>query len=109
MLEYNHKICFSIEPLKECPEGTSPVENQQQQSNDYISSEEQQQPGQQQQQQQKRGKKMSFVCLPRSSSEARRLQRQARRGVIVSQDNNINGHSPNFIQQVKEPSKCVRY
>jgi len=98
VLEYNHEICFSVEAVKMCPEGSSPVENQ---SSAYGTDEEEQQP----QQQQRNGKSVPFICLERSSSEARRLQRQARRGVIVD----TSGHQPRFVQQVKPATACIRY
>jgi len=107
VLEYNHEICFSSQPVKQCPEGTSPVENQRQSSGyGTDEDEERQQPsGQSQQQQQRGGKSVPFICLERSSLEARRLQRQARRGVNVD----TSGHQPSFTKPVKVPSACIRY
>jgi len=109
VIEYNNMICFSTQPVKQCPEGTHPAQQQQdqqqQQGNDYSgSSQEQQQRGQQQQQQPGQ-KKMQFSCLPRSSIEARRLQRQARQGAVVD----VSSYTPSFVENVKQPQRCVRY
>jgi len=79
VIEKMDKLCFSVEPVATCPEGTSP----------------------QQQQQQKR---VPFTCMERSSTEARRLQRQARQGVA-----DTSGKEPVFTQDVRVPGKCVRY
>lgn len=103
VIEYNHMICFSIQPVKQCPEGTHPAQDQQQGQIDYSNgSQEQQRQGQQQLQGQK---KMQFACLPRSSIEARRLQRQARQGVVVD----VSSYTPSFVESVKQPQRCVRY
>jgi len=104
VIEYNHKICFSVEPVRQCPEGTTPAGADGQPQNGSASNEEDT-PKQQQQQQQKQGKKMQFTCLPRSSVEARRLQRQARRGVVVD----VSALSPSFVDNVKQPQSCIRY
>jgi hypothetical protein len=105
VIEYNQMICFSTSPVKQCPEGTHPAQerDQQQQTSDYSggSSQEQKQQGQQKPGQ----KKMQFACLPRSSIEARRLQRQARQGVVVD----VSAYTPSFVESVKQPQRCVRY
>jgi hypothetical protein len=108
VIEYSGMICFSTSPVKQCPEGTWPDNNNDQNQpngdNDYSGE-------QQQQQQQGRpspaqgGKKVQFACLPRSSLEARRLQRQARQGAVVD----VSGQQPSFVEAINQPTSCVRY
>jgi len=69
MIEYNHKVCFSKSPVKQCPEGSSPATNNQ-------GSEEKQ-------------AKVQFTCLQRSSTEARQMARLVRR--LGSQARNGEG------------------
>jgi len=90
VIEFNHKICFSAQPVKQCPEGTSSVDEVDETS---------------QTQQQQQAKKIQFICLSRSSSEARRLQRQAREGVNVD----LPDQSPTFVEAVAQPTRCVAY
>jgi len=97
--ESSDKICFSMTPVKQCPEGTSPTN---QQSSDGSS--EQQRGGQQQGGQERKTRKVAFTCFERSDSEARRLQRQARNGVA-----DTSGREASFTKQVPVPSKCIRY
>lgn len=80
VVEYQHKVCFSTEPVKKCPQGTRPDE----QSTEEAS--------------------VKFFCLERSSTEARRLQRQAREGKVISSE----GRSPSFTEQVSQPTKCQK-
>jgi len=80
VVEYQHKVCFSTEPVKKCPQGTRPDE----QSTEEAS--------------------VKFFCLERSSTEARRLQRQAREGKVISPE----GRSPSFTEQVSQPTKCQK-
>jgi hypothetical protein len=103
VIEYNHKICFSVDPVRQCPEGTTPAGADGQPQ--YGSASNEEDTPKQQPQQQKQGKKMQFTCLPRSSVEARRLQRQARRGVVVD----VSALSPSFVENVKQPQSCIRY
>jgi hypothetical protein len=101
--ERPHEICFSAEPVKQCPEGTTSAD---QAGNQGYSSEEQS--GQQQGGQQQRGsttKRVTFICKDRSTSEARQLQRQVRREGVV----HINGQTPSFTKEVRVPGKCIRY
>jgi len=92
VIEYNHKICFSVEPVKQCPEGTAPASNNNNNNDDEDDD-------------QSTDKKTQFACLSRSSIDARRLQRQARRGVIID----IPDQAPSFIENVKQPLRCVQY
>jgi hypothetical protein len=87
VVETHQEICFSVEPIKLCPAGTTPAEQGSQE------------------QQQRNTRKVPFFCLERSSSEARRLQRQARSGEVVS----ANGRAPDFTRDVRVPGKCIRY
>jgi hypothetical protein len=96
VIEYNHKICFSTKPVKQCPEGTTSAHNYQQDNS-----------GERQQgQKSKSVVKMAFACLDRSSVDARRMARQARRGVVVELDSE---NQPNFREDVQQPERCVRY
>jgi len=77
VMEYQHQICFSTEPVKQCPRGYAPEEEEEK-------------------------KTVKFFCLERSSSEARRLQRQVREGRIVESE----GHQQSFTEQFEQPTKC---
>jgi len=101
--EKRHEICFSAEPVKVCPQGTTPAE-QGNSGSDYDS-QEQQQGRQQQKQQGNNTRRVSFICVDRSSLEARRLQRQARRDGVAD----TSGQTPSFAKEVRVPSKCIRY
>ena len=95
----NHKICFSTQPVKQCPEGTHPVRSQNEEPiSDYSSNEQQGSTGS--------AKKVPFACLDRSQPEARRLQRQVRQGLVVEKS---DLPKPNFSEVVKQPTGCVRY
>jgi len=78
-LEYAQKLCFSVKPVKKCPQGTVP--------------DEQSEPTE---------VKTQFFCLERHSAQARRLQRQARQGNIVD----ASGFQPSFYDSVQQPTKC---
>jgi hypothetical protein len=81
VMEYNHKICFSLKPVKACPEESYPQET--------------------------KTSKISFSCLDRSSEEARRLLRQARRQsgpVDLPEDSKIS-----FVESITVPTTCVSY
>lgn len=88
VIEQHNRLCFSTVPVKTCPEGTTPADN-----NGPISGEE------------KDGRKVQFACLPRSSLEGRRLQRLARQGAIVD----VSSLTPNFVDTVSQPTSCRRY
>jgi len=79
VIEYQQKICFSTEPVKRCPKGSSPDQSSE---NKEV--------------------KVKFFCLDRSSSEARRLLRQVRQGEIVQQEN----RPQSFVEDVQEPTRC---
>jgi len=89
VIEFNHKICFSAQPVKQCPEGTRPTDDNEDDSGKS----------------QKQKKMQQFICLSRSSTEARRLQRQARQGVNVDLPN----QSPSLVEAVAQPTRCLAY
>lgn len=78
-LEYAQKLCFSVKPVKKCPQGTTPDEQSEPQE-----------------------VKIQFFCLERHSAQARRLQRQVRQGKIVDPSN----FQPSFYDTVEQPTKC---
>lgn len=102
------KICFSMEPVKQCPRGTYPA-NEQDSDFGYGSSNEQSQQRNQKREKKddKQGgsKKVKFACLNRSSEEARRLLREVRRGEVLD----MSEHKPTMTEQVQQPQKCRRY
>lgn len=79
VIEYQQKICFSVEPVKRCPKGSSPDEDSQ---NKQV--------------------KVQFFCLERSSTEARRLLREVRQGQTVQSE----GRQQSFVEEVEEPTRC---
>uniref|UniRef100_A0A183C9B1 Vitellogenin n=1 Tax=Globodera pallida TaxID=36090 RepID=A0A183C9B1_GLOPA len=99
--EQNHAVCFSTEPVKQCPRGFSPYDS------DYSSDDDEVEQQQQQQQQQnvKKSKKVSFVCMDRAGSETRRLLRTLRRGQRVV---NVSARGASFTETVDEPQQCWR-
>jgi hypothetical protein len=80
VMEYNHKICFSVKPIKTCPEDSYPGETKEQ--------------------------KVSFTCMDRSSAEARRLLREARRtdGPI-----DLPNTKSSFAETISVPQNCIVY
>jgi hypothetical protein len=80
VMEYNHKICFSVKPVKACPEDSYPGETKEQ--------------------------KVSFTCMDRSNTDARRLLREARRtnGPIE-----LPTTKSSFAETISVPSTCVVY
>jgi len=79
IIEYQHRLCFSTQPVKKCPRNSQPDENAEQKKIN-----------------------VEFFCLDRTSSEARRLQRQVRNGEQIEAE----GRAPSFTEQLKEPTKC---
>jgi hypothetical protein len=79
VIEYQQKICFSNEPVKRCPKGSSPNENAE--TNQM---------------------KVQFFCLERSSTEARRLLRNVRKGQNVQSE----GRPQSFVEEINEPTRC---
>jgi len=79
VIEYNQKICFSEKPIKECPRGTYATEEKEQ--------------------------KVKYLCYKRTSSEGRRLLREAQRSTILE----LPKQNPSFTENVQIPVKCEVY
>lgn len=77
VMEYNHKLCFSLKAVKECPRGTFAEKTER--------------------------SKVQFTCLDRSSPRTRRLVRQARREDITSQ---LENFKPSFAETLKFATSC---
>uniref|UniRef100_A0A183C2D0 Vitellogenin n=1 Tax=Globodera pallida TaxID=36090 RepID=A0A183C2D0_GLOPA len=97
--EQNHAVCFSTQPVKQCPSGAYSYSSM---SSDYGSDEEEDSNNDEQQNEQK-SKKVSFVCMERSDQETRRLLRLLRQGQRVV---NVSGHGASFTETVNEPQQC---
>ncbi|KAI1715752.1 lipoprotein amino terminal region domain-containing protein [Ditylenchus destructor] len=80
VLEYGHQACFSVKPVKQCPRGTSPADEQQSDN-------------------------AKFVCLNRSDPETRRMLQNARRGKIVD----TSRLQPSSVNAIREPTRCIVY
>jgi hypothetical protein len=80
VMEYNHKICFSMKPVRECPRSRYPTIK----TNNI---------------------KVQFACLSRDSLQARRLIRQLKSEQVLE----VSGLSPSFVETVKSPTKCVQF
>uniref|UniRef100_A0AC35EYS7 Uncharacterized protein n=1 Tax=Panagrolaimus sp. PS1159 TaxID=55785 RepID=A0AC35EYS7_9BILA len=78
VMEYNHKICFSLIPVKECPRGTT-----MEKAEDI---------------------KILFTCKDRSSTEVRRLLRKAKSKDITQQ---LEFNKPSFVETVRSARTCV--
>jgi hypothetical protein len=81
VMEYNHKICFSDKPVKECPRGTENDETKEQ--------------------------KIKYLCLERSSTEARRLLREARRNPKAILE--LPEQNPSYTETKTVPTSCRVY
>jgi len=79
-IEYAHKLCFSLSPVKKCPKGSTPDEDAQTQD-----------------------KKVQFFCLDRATSEARQMLRQVRQGKLVDVESRV----PSFVEEVRQPTRCI--
>jgi hypothetical protein len=79
---YNHKVCFSQRPVKECPKNTEPKEEKEQ--------------------------KMPFLCFSRTSTEGRRLIREAKRNPRAVLDLPTE-QNPSFIETLRIPQSCEVY
>jgi len=78
VIEYSHKLCFSIKPVKRCPRGSRAEESETKE-------------------------KVPFVCYDRNNSQARQLQRQVRQGQVAD----VEDKAPAFVETVQQPTKCV--
>uniref|UniRef100_A0A914HBT3 Vitellogenin n=1 Tax=Globodera rostochiensis TaxID=31243 RepID=A0A914HBT3_GLORO len=97
--EQNHAVCFSTQPVKQCPSGAYSYSSV---SSDYGSDEEEDSNDDEQQNEQK-SKRVSFVCMERADPETRRLLRLLRQGQRVV---NVSGHGASFTETVNEPQQC---
>jgi hypothetical protein len=79
--EFNHKVCFSDKPVKECPRRTSPKETEE--------------------------KKVKFYCFQRDSREAREYLRETRRNPKAKLD--LPEQNPSYTDSMKIPTKCSAY
>lgn len=79
-LEYNHKICFSVKPVKTCPEESYPGKTKEM--------------------------KVGFLCLDRTSSEARRLLKEAQ---LSDSFIRLPLNKPSFVVTITVPSTCEVY
>jgi hypothetical protein len=105
VIEYNHKICFSLKPIKQCPEGTMPISSPSTKDGGDDEYSDTDRDNDQQSSSGDRKEKVQFACLSRTSSEAKRLQQQAHNGVIVD----IENQKPSFVETVQQPLRCVQY
>jgi len=105
----SNKICFSMEAVKQCPRGTFEANDKSSWSygdEGYSSSGEKKHESKKYPQQGKEAKTVKFACMSRSSSEARELLRQARRGEVL----NLSTHRASLTETVGQVTgKCVRY
>jgi hypothetical protein len=82
VMEYgSSKVCFSKKPVPSCPE-------------DRHSEGE------------KKEMKIQFACLPRSSDQARRFLRRAKREQVVD---DVRDLALSFVETIRVPTKCVEY
>jgi hypothetical protein len=82
VVEYNHKVCFSEQPVKECPRRMEPKETE--------------------------SKRIKYTCLPRDSSEARQLLREARRNPKAKLDL-PQSQNPSYTEVQEIPVSCSAY
>jgi hypothetical protein len=105
------KICFSMEPVKQCPLGTFDETERKawdfsDGSDNGYESDAQNNKKQQQKGGNKGWKTVQFACLDRSTSEARQLLREARLGEVLDMSN----HRASLTESVPQSSgRCVRY
>lgn len=100
-MEMENEICFSKQPIKQCPMGTYPTgwefeEEENKNANKHFTT-----------------KNIPFICMPRSDSEARNLLNQYRQLIGNNQQqqqqlelNNYKQHS--IVEKVLEPKECRR-
>jgi hypothetical protein len=99
VIERHHEVCFSTRPVKQCPRGTVPSDRT---TSDFGSNSSEENNNDQEQTQEN---SVSFVCMNRSSSEARQLLRQSRQGQRVL---NVDGKGHSYMEKVREPKMCRR-
>uniref|UniRef100_A0A915CDH7 Vitellogenin-6 n=2 Tax=Parascaris TaxID=6254 RepID=A0A915CDH7_PARUN len=77
IIEYNNEVCFSMKPVKECPQRTYAREEN------------------------KTQRKVSFACLPRTTYETTKLLNRAYFEVL-----NMNKYKASFTEEVSFPETC---
>lgn len=103
VLEMNHDICFSKKPVKQCPRGTVPSDRT---TSDFGSnSSSQQEDDDVDNNTEGETENVPYICMNRSSSEARRLLRQYRQGQRVL---NVQSHGHSIVMPMQEPRTCRR-
>ncbi|KAI1714684.1 lipoprotein amino terminal region domain-containing protein [Ditylenchus destructor] len=85
--EATNKLCFSQKPVKQCPRGWFPADEDESDT------------------QLLKRKKVGFSCFERSSHEAKRLKSEVRR--LGTAD--ITDYPPSFEEEVVIPVRCVAY
>lgn len=97
VIETSHEVCFSKEPVKQCPSGTIPSNRFSTNSQEDQQDDDEEQNG--------TTKTVGFACVSRSSPEARRLLRQIRQGEKVVE---VSQRSVSFNEKVRQPEQCQR-
>jgi len=85
MIEYNHKVCFSLKPHKQCPMGTRPEHDMKKEA---IQAQAQ------------------YSCLDRKSLEANRIKKQVLKKMVVKE---VALFSASFTEKVVIPLRCVKH
>lgn len=88
IMEYNHKVCFSLQPVKQCPEGYQAGEQDDEDAKQLL-----------------KRPKVQFSCLDRQSIEAKRLRKIVRKNGVA----NLSDYNPSFYEVVVIPETCVQY
>ena len=112
-MEMENDICFSKQPIKQCPMGTYPTgwgyENEEEENT------EEKQMNEQQKQQQLNNqhfttKNIHFICMARSDSEARHLLHQYRQMSGINNQLDLNSYKQHssIVEQIQEPKACRR-
>jgi len=86
-MEYNHKVCFSLKAVKQCPQGYYPGEEDEE-GKELL-----------------KRNKVNFACLDRQSIEAKRLRSIVRRTGTAD----VSEYSASFVETVVVPDVCVKY
>ncbi|VDL62423.1 unnamed protein product [Nippostrongylus brasiliensis] len=80
VIEFSHRICFSLEPIRVC---------RKEREMDEVMD-----------------KKVRFTCLPRSSHEARQMLRKVRNHTVLE---NLKEYPISFVETIKVPRTCTVY
>lgn len=89
IIEYKHKLCFSIKPVNKCARNTYPMSES------------------------VKNVKVQFGCFDRHSVEARRLLRECRQSIGQSLKTLADRYEievmPSFVDTIEVPEKCKRH